>query len=169
MTQSSHSNITDATKWKTKVWSFYHTIPCVCQFVGASPCFCSPAVEPLASVCVCAAASSPSAALPAAGRSPAAAERTKEATELNHIDQTPSKSQICIPLLWPCWCLERFGSADLSRDAIEMISVFWSLLLVVSLLQQLKEPSIKTLNHLLCNKLFNHQVFLIKIYLQIVF
>jgi len=57
--------------------NYYYRIPSLCWCVCASPsCRAAAAVEPAASGCVCAAASAPSAALPAAGRSPASAERT---------------------------------------------------------------------------------------------
>lgn len=109
--QMQHKNVSNQSK--TNVFgSFYCTIPFVCRRVCSSLSFWFPAVEPAASVCVCAAASSLSAARPAAERSPAAAKRTGDAAELNHIDQTLSKSQICIPLLWLCWRLDRFKCAE---------------------------------------------------------
>lgn len=68
-----------------------YLLPFVCQCVWASPFVWPPAVELSASVCIFAAGSSPSAALPAAERSPAAAERTRNAAEVNHIDRSLSK------------------------------------------------------------------------------
>lgn len=110
---------------KAKVWgSFYATIPSACRCADSSPSVCSPAVEPAASVCVCAAASFPSAALPAAERSPAAAESTRDGAELNHIDRALSKSQICIPSVWLCWCVDRFKCADAIR--IILVCSWWS-------------------------------------------
>lgn len=99
-------------------------IPFVCRFFGASPSVGPPAVEPAASVCVCVAESSPSAALPAAGRSPAAAERTGDAAELNRIDHGLSKSQICIPLPSLCRNLLKSAHLDLQVNTIEIILEF---------------------------------------------
>lgn len=68
-------------------------LPLVCQCVCPSLFLWLVVAVPAASVSVCAAASSPSAALLAARRSPAAAERTRELTRLNLINQTLNQSE----------------------------------------------------------------------------